>query len=520
MKTLKSILVIISLVLLSGSPVIAAPPSNDNCGGATLVTLGGYVADFTDAATIDTVPACGSAITAPGRWYRLVGTGDKTRVETCSEFTDYDTRLTVFTGSCASLECVTDNDNEPSCFYSTTSQVEFCTVPGQNYYILIHGSGTASGGYDMSFSATGVKCCTPDGTVSCTTPVTGTTVGASDLIDSYACIGWNETGPEKTYLFEPTYDGQVTATLSDLSDDMDIFVLENSCDPDSCIAYGNTTTSFTAEAYKQYFIVVDGYNGAQGGFTVTLTCDETSSCSQCGPGPHWIDTCPAGLNSSLTQLMAIDIDLDYDCIADKTYFLNPCASGADTMALLHSAPMDDSVYFPGTKPIDGHLDVIDTEIVSMCLTDGNITFIAGNGLGHTFPLYPSLGSIYEDPSNNEVGHSFFYINFEIDLGFAYVYNQSPVSLNSEVTCLNPQASYPFPAGCIPLYTDNAAGYGSHVANITKARYTLNPGDETFCTRHLLGDVNNDCYVNMTDLAMMAIDWLSCVNEMDPACFGF
>jgi len=46
-------------------------------------------------------------------------------------------------------------------------------------------------------------------------------------------------------------------------------------------------------------------------------------------------------------------------------------------------------------------------------------------------------------------------------------------------------------------------------------------DETFtifrCLRQLSGDLNGDCYVDFSDLAMLAGEWLECANPFDPSC---
>jgi len=54
----------------------------------------------------------------------------------------------------------------------------------------------------------------------------------------------------------------------------------------------------------------------------------------------------------------------------------------------------------------------------------------------------------------------------------------------------------------------------------------NPGesdtsDQVFtifiCQRSLAGDLNNDCYVDFRDIAVIAMDWLNCGNPFDPKC---
>ncbi|MFH0980691.1 MAG: hypothetical protein V2A79_04025 [Planctomycetota bacterium] len=122
-----------------------------------------------------------------------------------------------------------------------------------------------------------------------------------------------------------------------------------------------------------------------------LVADADTPCQHCGPGAHWIHTtpwCPAGEDNLPETGAVIGIDLSGDCIEDTSLVLY----GPTT--ILRSGPQDDSVYFPGTRPIDGHRDVLDTEIVSLNLTGGGATLIAGAGQGD-IPLAASWGAIAE-----------------------------------------------------------------------------------------------------------------------------
>jgi len=103
--------------------------------------------------------------------------------------------------------------------------------------------------------------------------------GSTTDVDSYSCVSWDETGPEYVYTFQAPQTGQVTATLSGLESgvDLDVFVLDGgngngSCSAGSCIAYGNLSASFDAQAGHTYYVAVDGYDGAQGDFTMTMSC--------------------------------------------------------------------------------------------------------------------------------------------------------------------------------------------------------------------------------------------------------
>ena len=83
---------------------------------------------------------CGAS-NAPGVWYSLVGTGEGMRAETCGSV--YDTRLSVYEGSCDAPLCVTSSDD--AC--GLQSVVEWNADEGVTYWILVHGFSTGAGDY-------------------------------------------------------------------------------------------------------------------------------------------------------------------------------------------------------------------------------------------------------------------------------------------------------------------------------------------------------------------------------------
>jgi len=129
--------------------------ANDNCAGAQLVTCGSTTTGTTVGATLENVSVptiCtgpGAAeggqnlvVNSAGVWYRTVGTGATVYADTLTA--SYDTSITVYTGTCAALTCVTVNDDVQGTPFH--SKVGFQTVPGQDYYILVHGFGAADVG--------------------------------------------------------------------------------------------------------------------------------------------------------------------------------------------------------------------------------------------------------------------------------------------------------------------------------------------------------------------------------------
>ncbi len=101
-------------------------------------------------------------------------------------------------------------------------------------------------------------------------------LGSWTLVDSYSCTSWNESGPEVTYLFQPTTDSQVTVSLDNMSADLDIFVVSDvgsGCAGANCAAFGNTSATFSAQAGESWYVVVDGFNGGVSDFDLTVNCN-------------------------------------------------------------------------------------------------------------------------------------------------------------------------------------------------------------------------------------------------------
>ena len=211
-----------------------------------------------------------------------------------------------------------------------------------------------------------------------------------------------------------------------------------------------------------------------GVFAVYPAAAQDEPCSQCGHEEHWVDTCPGGQDEIADHKLEVGIDLDLDCQPD----LNPTLLPDDLLIVNRSSPLDDSMNFPGLRSIDGHLDVIDTEIVSMPLTGGGVTLTVGGGLGQGGVLRQSLGAIAEQPGDPETADSFFDVFFEVDLGGGmYLYNQIPARIESIIDCVPPRATYIKPPECLPLYTSPIPGQGTHIANLLTGRHIVNPSGE-------------------------------------------
>ena len=118
---------------------------NDDCEKAENIEAVGLTylgSNF--AATIDDVVSCDSVGSlAPGVWYSITPNRTFNAVaSTCSSQTSYDTKVSVYEGSCDLLACVATDDN--SCGFQ--SSVVWRATQGVTYFIYVHGRFASSTG--------------------------------------------------------------------------------------------------------------------------------------------------------------------------------------------------------------------------------------------------------------------------------------------------------------------------------------------------------------------------------------
>jgi hypothetical protein len=109
----------------------------------------------------------------------------------------------------------------------------------------------------------------------------GSTQNVSDYVCKDGAVA-NETGPEYTYDLTATCDGDVTVTVKKTSTAagfLDVFVLDGAqqCVGSSCLAHAlmgtdTAVVKFAAKKGAKYNVVVDGYNGYKGNYTISTSC--------------------------------------------------------------------------------------------------------------------------------------------------------------------------------------------------------------------------------------------------------
>ena len=134
-------------------------PTYDTCDAARPIACGEIAAGSTIGATVDDVvaPTCDTTVTAPGVWYvyqDTTGLVTDITITMCNGTTDYDAKLSVYTGDCNAppLTCVVGNDD--TC--GLQSEVSFQSDGATTFYILVHGFASNVGNFEIEMICTPV----------------------------------------------------------------------------------------------------------------------------------------------------------------------------------------------------------------------------------------------------------------------------------------------------------------------------------------------------------------------------
>lgn len=134
------------------------PAANAICSGALPLTCGESLEGNTAESFHLPLPTCGAAnVTAPGLWYSITGTGETITLSTCDS-ADFDTKISVYTGSCDELTCVAGVDDAPGCGGNST-ELFFPSEAGIPYLVLVHAYEDATGTFTLT--ATCTPTCSP-----------------------------------------------------------------------------------------------------------------------------------------------------------------------------------------------------------------------------------------------------------------------------------------------------------------------------------------------------------------------
>lgn len=158
--------------------ITPAPPSNDPCSGAFVITTTPYSAseDATLASgeSTDPSPACGSRGTNHTVWFRFTAPSAGTlTADTLGS--NYDTVLSTYNGSCGALIPIPSGCNDDAAG-TRQSKVTLPTTAGATYFLMVTSYGPTAGSlvFNATFQATGPSL-TPTNTAKSTPTKTPTT---------------------------------------------------------------------------------------------------------------------------------------------------------------------------------------------------------------------------------------------------------------------------------------------------------------------------------------------------------
>ena len=114
--------------------------------------------------------------------------------------------------------------------------------------------------------------CTNAITLSCGVTYNGSASSATSNISTYGCNNWTETGPERVHKITTTQTGNLTATISNFSGDLDVFIL-GSCDPSNCLGtVSSSSATYSNAPAGTYYIIVDADDGSGSSYSLLVTC--------------------------------------------------------------------------------------------------------------------------------------------------------------------------------------------------------------------------------------------------------
>jgi len=221
-------------------------------------------ASSSDASNVDSYACNNWTETGPERIHSITPNANGTLTASVSNYTgDLDVYIL---RSCDPTDCVGTVNSD--------SAVLADAVAGQTYYIVVDADDGSGSGYDLIVDCPqiGLSCFNAI-PLTCGVMYNGPSSNNPSYVDDYACNNWTETGPERVHSFVAPADGTFTASVTNYSGDLDVYIL-NSCDPNDCIGtVGSDVATFTnAVAGQLYYIVVDADDGSNSSYSLIIDC--------------------------------------------------------------------------------------------------------------------------------------------------------------------------------------------------------------------------------------------------------
>ncbi len=266
--------------------------SQDLCSNA--ITVG--CMDFdgnndTDFFLVDNYCGTSSNLTGPEMVYAITPPTTETYTFDMTVFTTgADLDMFLIDGSCDTNNCFANSDGSSS---NSPDVMQAILMAGQTYFLVIDGDAGSVGNFLVSVTCGAAFECVSE-PIECDQTINGTNDGGSSSVDTYCNNQFsNLTGPEVIYEFTAPLTQAYVFNLTGFTGDLDMFLLNSSCDTDDCISSSDGPSANTPDeitsfltAGTTYYIVVDGDAGTISNFQLSVQCSEP-----CEADFEWEDDC-------------------------------------------------------------------------------------------------------------------------------------------------------------------------------------------------------------------------------------
>ncbi len=327
------------------------PPVNDNCAGATLLSVG-TTSGSTVSSTADGTVNCGTA-NGPDVWYAFTpGCNGSFTFDTCAAAT-FDTQLSLHSG-CPGTASNILACNDDFCA-GTRSSISADLVAGTRYLLRVGGWGGSSGTFTLTVTQNTFNP-PPNDQCASAMPITpgaysaDTSCATNDGVNS--CFA--STAKDVWFSVTPTCDGTYTAdTCAAATFDTMLSVHTGcpgnaanqiACNDDYCNLRSSVTWAATANT--TYLIRVAAFSGTDSGpFTLTLsgggqqTNDACANAIAVGPGSYPGSTqcaTPDGDAACGYSVTSNDVWYEFDSPVATTVTADLLGSTYDTVLSVHT----------------------------------------------------------------------------------------------------------------------------------------------------------------------------------------
>jgi hypothetical protein len=250
---------------------------NDTCGAATVYTVGATVSGNTTCARSDYTASCGFNASSNDAAYAVALDGTlRTYTFTMTGAASFDTVLHMHSSvACGTADEVACTDDTGSINVSTITP---SILPAGTYYLVADGFGSGNQGTFTLTSSAGAETvndtCAQAVTLTRNGTYRGTTAGRAH--NHFAsCASSSTAAPDVVFAIPVPAGRSVTVSTCGSSFDTVLYASTTCgsstvCNDDSC-GTGSSITLPTPATATTYFVVVDGYLGASGAYTLNVS---------------------------------------------------------------------------------------------------------------------------------------------------------------------------------------------------------------------------------------------------------